>query len=176
MPKFIASFKKHTSASSCDELNVDMSSSYIKYHVLKNMEDIIRLRRKRNNKKIEWNPAQDIGERVAFLVEKINLTSVNLQALYFVRSINAQTRAYARIWGLGRIWQEALSVPPSYVIEVISEKFDRLAEREKDKVLLHELAHIPKNFTGSLLPHTHHRTGSFHDKLKRMIAAYDKQA
>ncbi len=89
------------------------------------------------------------------------------------RSTQANTKAYARIWGLGRIWQLALKEKPAYVIEVISEKFDHLPQKEKDRILLHELAHIPKSFSGALLPHTRRGKGSFHNKLKNMIKTYE---
>lgn len=53
-------------------------------------------------------------------------------------------RTVARIHGLGKIWQETLNSPPAYIIiEVISERYDRLTEEEKDKTLTHELLHIP---------------------------------
>ena len=52
-----------------------------------------------------------------------------------------------------KIFQKALNIKPAYVIEVLSKHFDRLDDDAKKKVLIHELLHIPKNFSGSLLPH-----------------------
>ena len=90
----------------------------------------------------------------------------------FYRSINSKARAYARTWGLPRLWQRTLNVEPAYIVEVISEHFDKLSERDQDKVLLHELTHIPHNFSGALVPHTRHKKGSFHDKLDILIEKY----
>ncbi len=129
--------------------------------------------RKSTSSSIEWQEAPDIHERLAHLITKTDL-GFDVSKIIAFRSHNAKTRAYARIWGLGRIWQLALTIGPSYVIEVISEKFDKLSERQRDEILLHELCHIPKNFSGALMPHKHRGKGNFHDKLKQLIAVYDK--
>lgn len=136
---------------------------------------MFRIRRKKTlNKKVDWVNARDIKKRVDDLVEKLDLDWVDIENVHCVRSENSRARAYARIWGMGRVWQEAIGIAPKYCIEVLSENFDNLPKKKQDEILLHEIAHIPKTFTGALLPHTHKRKGSFHDKLKTMIAAYNK--
>lgn len=128
---------------------------------------------KSTSSSIDWQKAPDIQKRIRRLITVAGLNHFTKSRIYSFRSRGAKTRAYARIWGLSRIWQQALGITPAYVIEVISEKFDRLGEREKDKVLLHELAHIPMNFSGALMPHRHGK-GGFHDKLKKMLAMYER--
>jgi len=54
---------------------------------------------------------------------------------------------------MGRIWFDALGMKPHYIIEVLSEEFDRLDETEKEKVVIHELMHIPAGFSGGFVPH-----------------------
>lgn len=125
---------------------------------------------KRKSKPIEWKNASDVKKRVVHLIKALELDTFMSSRIYCFRSTNANTRAYARIWGLGRVWQQALKLKPAYVLEVISEKFDHLEQKEKDHVLMHELAHIPMNFSGALMPHRHGK-GAFHDKLKR----YERQ-
>ena len=98
---------------------------------------------------------------------------MDIPGIYCFRSNNSTSRAYARIWGLSKIWQLALKHKPGYVIEVLAQRFDKLSEREQDRVLLHELAHIPKNFSGSLLPHTKSRgKRNFHDRVDELFAQY----
>ncbi len=76
-----------------------------------------------------------------------------------MRSTGAKSRAYARIWSFPKIWQKTLSLPPHYVIEVLDRHFDKLSEDDKIRTIIHELMHIPKNFSGALVPHRgrHHR-------------------
>ena len=123
-------------------------------------------------KAIEWEKAFDIKKRVRHLISELDIDWLTASGIYCFRSTNAKTRAYARIWGLGRIWQQALDLKPAYIIEVISEKFDRLPERQQDEVLLHEITHIPRNFSGSLVPHIRRGKRRFEDKVQILIAQY----
>lgn len=126
----------------------------------------------KSSRKIEWEFASDIKERLFYLIRALELTWLVPSSIYCVRSQNAQSRAIARIWGLGRVWQMTLNLRPAYILEVVSERFDHLTQIEKDKVLLHELVHIPRNFSGALLPHRRRGKGSFHNRLDHMIEKY----
>jgi predicted metallopeptidase len=122
--------------------------------------------------KIEWSVASDIAKRIKMLTQKMELDWIDISRIFTYRSVRSKTRAYARTWGLPSLWQRALDVKPGYIIEVISEHFDKLSTRDKDKVLLHELTHIPRNFSGALVPHTHKKKGSFKHKLDELISRY----
>lgn len=111
--------------------------------------------------------SRELEGRIARLISSCNLNHINPRGVYCYVSTGAKTRAYARIWGLGRIFQQALKIEPAYVIEVISEKFDKLNQEQKDLVLVHELLHIPKSFSGALVPHRH--KGGVNDRVVREI-------
>ncbi len=125
-------------------------------------------------KKVIWESAEDIETRILKLIKSLDLNYIDSSRIYTYRSYNSSTRAYARIWGLSRIFQLALKTDPAYVIEVISEKFDKLSAKEQDKVLIHELVHIPKSFSGSLAPHRHRRKGrpGFEDRVRQLVNQY----
>lgn len=126
-----------------------------------------RLRKKGGRKDIDWQDAPEITLRVQELIELSELNHIRANRIICYRSTNAKTRAYARIWGLSRIWQQALDLQPAYVIEVISEKFDKLPLREQDMILIHELLHIPKTFSGALVPH-HDHGGVNEDRVRQI--------
>jgi predicted metallopeptidase len=132
------------------------------------------LGKKSNRRQIEWHPAPDIRKKIASLAQKLQLKWLKTRNIFCVRSQGANTRAIARIWGLSRIWQIALGEEPKYIIEVVSERYDRLGELEKDKVLLHEIAHIPLNFSGSLVPHIRQGKRRFSSKVDILVAQYLK--
>ncbi len=107
---------------------------------------------------MDWQPARDICQDIKHIVKKLDLQHIDPQRVVCFRSFGSSSRARARIWSLPRVWQMALHVKAHYVIEVLSEKFDKLSESDKKRVLIHELMHIPKSFSGSLVPHR----GRFH--------------
>lgn len=102
---------------------------------------------------MEFNIASDIHKRIAKILQKVNLSHIKAKQIVCFRSFGSSSRARARIWSLPTIWQKALKVNPHYCIEILSEKFDHLSEQDKTKILIHELLHIPKTFSGALLPH-----------------------
>ncbi len=120
--------------------------------------------------------APDIAKRALSLITALEMDWVLYERLFFYRSTDSKARAYARTWGLPSLWQRALSLEPGYIIEVLSEHFDKLSKRDQDKVILHELTHIPRNFSGALVPHTRHKKGSFHHKLDILIEKYFENA
>ena len=103
---------------------------------------------------MDVEPAPDVEEKVKEILSVMSeYGHVNEYRIFYMRSRNATANAYARIWNLPDIWQKALSVGTYYIIEVLTQHYDKLSEEEKEKVLIHELLHIPKTFSGALRPH-----------------------
>lgn len=104
---------------------------------------------------MEITPAPDIKKIVQKLVPHLPFADyVDPKRIVCMRSFKATSRARARIWSFPKIWQMALKLPPYYVIEVLSHHFDHLSDDDKTRVIIHELMHIPKNFSGALVPHS----------------------
>lgn len=105
--------------------------------------------------RIRWEVAPDVQARVVRLVEALGMAHVDAGHVVCLRSRGSKARFLARIWPLERVWQLALGLEPHYVIEVKAESFDGMARDGQDRVLIHELLHIPRNFSGAVLPHAH---------------------
>jgi len=119
---------------------------------------------------LEYVEAPDIKMLVDEIVDSLDLFHVVPQFVYCYRSRGSKSKlTIARIHGLGRIWQEALRRPPVYVIEVISERYDKLSDEEKEKTLIHELLHIPKGFSGGFRPHKGYIDKKRVEKLHRVL-------
>ncbi len=129
-------------------------------------------RARKSSKSVDWEEAPDIAKRSLKLINDLEMDWILYDRLFFYRSNNSKARAYARTWGLPALWQRSLKVEPGYIIEVLAEHFDKLDLRNQDKVILHELTHIPRNFSGALVPHTHRKKGSFHKKLDELVSRY----
>lgn len=102
---------------------------------------------------IVYSEAEDVKEMVSEIIKVLNFYWIDLDRLHFVRSFGSKSKAVARCYGFPRIWQFVMREKPRYIIEVISENFDKLSEKEKIKVLIHELLHIPRRFSGGLRSH-----------------------
>jgi predicted metallopeptidase len=103
---------------------------------------------------IRYELAEDIGSRIEDIIHKLQMTHVDGSRVACIRSKGSQSkRVIARCHGLSRIMQLALDKRPHYVIEVVSERFDKLSKEDQTKVLIHELMHIPHSFGGGFRAH-----------------------
>lgn len=119
---------------------------------------------------LEYVEAPDVKRLADEIVDSLDLFHVVPQFVYCYRSKGSKSKhIIARIHGLGKIWQEALRRPPTYVIEVISERYDRLSDEEKEKTMIHELLHIPKGFSGGFRPHKGYIDRKQVEKLHRTL-------
>jgi len=119
---------------------------------------------------IKYVEAPDVKKLVDEIVEELNLSHVVPQFLFCFRSTGSSSRrTIARIHGLCKIWQEALNLPPSYTIEVISERFDKLSQKEKEKTIIHELLHVPEAFAGGFRPHKGYISDQIVERLHRTL-------
>lgn len=111
------------------------------------------MKTKSKNIKLEWENAEDVKRDLLKIIKVLQFDHIMPERVFCYRTEGSKARAYARTWMMPKIFQNALDIPPAYVIEVLSKYYDKLSADEKSKVLIHELLHIPKNFSGALLSH-----------------------
>ncbi|MCD4770939.1 metallopeptidase [archaeon] len=114
----------------------------------------------------------DIKERAEEIIKKLGWVHVPLEHVAFLRSTGSKARyTVARCHALGKAMQIGMGRKKGfYLVEVISEKFDKLSREEQTKVLIHELMHIPKAFGGGFIHHN-----KVHDKsVKEVYKRYCK--
>lgn len=117
---------------------------------------------------IKYEPAEDVLARLYDIAKKIGMDHVRFSGVYAVRSRGSGSRGtIARCHALSKIWQKCLNIKAVYIIEVINERFERMSREEQDKVLIHELMHIPKSFGGGFIHHNVVNNQNV-DKLYRM--------
>jgi len=104
---------------------------------------------------IRYCPATDVKCLLEEIAGKLGFSHVLVNRVLCLRSRGSKAEhTIARIHGLSRVWQRALGLRAHYVVEVISERYDGLTQEEKEKVIIHELLHVPKSFHGGF---RHHR-------------------
>ncbi len=111
---------------------------------------------KKKRKTIRYEIADDIQERFADIVRTLNLDHIDLDKVVCVRSYGSSTRrVVARCHGMSKVLQIAMRIKAFYVLEFLSERFDKLDDKEQEKTIIHELMHIPRNFGGGFRHHDH---------------------
>jgi len=103
---------------------------------------------------IKYCDAEDIKKEAEDIVKTMDWKHIRLGDVYFLRSVGSSSRGtIARCHTLSKPLQLALKRGGFYLIEVIHERFDKLSEDERKKVIMHELMHIPKTFGGGFIHH-----------------------
>jgi len=87
------------------------------------------------------------------IIRSLGMSYIDVNRVAVVRNLDSTSCAYARIYSVPKPIAVAFDTGPLYAIEIIHRNFEKLDCESKLRVLIHELLHIPKNFSGSLLPH-----------------------
>ncbi|MEM4625468.1 MAG: putative metallopeptidase [Candidatus Pacearchaeota archaeon] len=102
---------------------------------------------------IRYEFAEDLQAKAEDICKNL-FPHVELDRIKCFRSFNSSSRGtIARCHTLGKLMQKALNVKAHYILEFLSERFDKLSEEEKTKVIIHEIMHIPKSFGGGFKHH-----------------------
>lgn len=107
---------------------------------------------------------------------------IKINRIKCLRSSGTSTqRTIARCHALGKLMQNAMGCEAFYAIEFLSEKFDKMSDEDKIKVIIHELMHIPKTFGGGFQHHNYvternvnimHKTYTNIKKQKEMLGRW----
>ena len=124
---------------------------------------------------MEIERAPDIQDLVKHVLPHLPFDYIDGKRIVCMRSFKATSRARARIWSFPRIWKMALKKPAHYVIEVLSQHFDKLSDDDKTRVIIHELMHIPKNFSGALVPHRGRHKRIDHRTVESLFQMYKQR-
>ncbi|MBM3232805.1 metallopeptidase [Candidatus Pacearchaeota archaeon] len=102
---------------------------------------------------MKYEFAEDIQQRMSEIVQTLGMHHIDLQRVKCYRSSGSSTkRTIARCHTVGKLMQKAMGMPAYYAIEFL-ERFERMQKDEQDKVIIHELMHIPKTFGGGFRQH-----------------------
>ena len=102
---------------------------------------------------MRYEYAPDLKERTIEIVKTLNMDHIDLERIECIRSFGSSSRrTIARCHALGKLMQRAMKNKAFYAIEFL-EIFDKMNGKEQDKVIIHELMHIPKTFGGGFRQH-----------------------
>ena len=102
---------------------------------------------------MKYESAPDI-QAIADEISRMLYPHVKTERMKCFRSYGSSSRGtIARCHALGKLMQKAIGVQAYYALEFLHERYDKLPEEEKLKVIIHELMHIPKTFGGGFKHH-----------------------
>ena len=111
--------------------------------------------RRKKSGKLKYEEAYDLNERMKEIVFTLgmHMKHIDLDRVKCLRSYGSSSRGtIARCHTIGKLIQKAMNTKAFYAIEFL-ERFDKLSREEQDKVIIHELMHIPKSFGGGFRHH-----------------------
>lgn len=119
---------------------------------------------------IKYQFADDI-QKTAEEISRILFSHIRFCDVMCFRSYGSSSRrTIARCHALSKIIQKALGRKGFYVLEFLSERFDKLDVEEQIKIIIHELMHIPKTFGGGFKHHnfvTQKNVARFYEEYKK---------
>ena len=102
---------------------------------------------------MKYTDAPDLKERMMDIVKTLQMGHIDLSRVECLRSSGSSTkRTIARCHALGKVMQKAMKTNAFYTIEFL-EPFEKMNKTEQNKVIIHELMHIPQTFGGGFRHH-----------------------
>ena len=103
--------------------------------------------------RLVFTRSRSLEEALQILIRELGLGYIDGARVYGAVSRGSRSTAYARIWGLPSPFVRLGICRASYVIELVYENARSLGCEELLAVLVHELLHIPRSFSGGLRGH-----------------------
>jgi predicted metallopeptidase len=102
---------------------------------------------------MKYIDAPDLKERMVEIVRVLGMDHVDVDRVECLRGYGSSSRrTIARCHTIGKLMQRAMKVKAFYAIEFL-ERFEKMSKSEQDKVIIHELMHIPQTFGGGFRQH-----------------------
>lgn len=102
---------------------------------------------------MKYEYAPDLQARMEEIVNLLGMIHIDTLRVKCFRSKGSSTkRTLARCHTIGKLMQKAMGTEAFYTIEFL-ERFEKLSKEEQNKVIIHELLHIPKTFGGGFRQH-----------------------
>ena len=102
---------------------------------------------------MKYEEAPDLKERMKDIITTLEMNHIDVARVGCLRSYGSSTRRIiARCHALGKVMQKAMGSEAFYAIEFL-ERFEKMSKDDQDKVIIHELLHVPKTFGGGFRQH-----------------------
>ena len=102
---------------------------------------------------MKYEYAEDL-QNIAEEISSMLFPHVDLENIKCYRSFGTSSRGtIARCHALNKIMQKAIGIKAIYVLEFLTERFEKFNKEDQIKIIIHELMHIPKTFGGGFKHH-----------------------